>query len=241
MITKSDWQAANEQLMAEQRRKLGEPPTAETLLAYTRGELGPEEEERVREHLACNPDLARALIEPFPSEGAAPGDDDYLSDAEFEKHWRAMRKDPKHSEPRFWQFSAAFAAAVALVFGVLLWQASSRLRQPHVWEEQILLPDGRRGGESTLPVLTARGESVVLIASLIGPRDFDRYRIDIVDTASNRTIWSTPAAPPRENDFFSIVVPRRFLEPGTYRIEVHGLEGSAEERLATYSLRVPER
>lgn len=239
MITKDDWRAANLRLMAEQRDTLGEPPSNDQLHAYMRGELAGEDEARVREYVACHPDVARALVEPFPATS------EVVSDAEFAEHWTAMQRRMGIRREggrvlQFWRIAAALAAALAVVFGALLWQTTSRMGQPQVWEEQILLPDGRRGAGGDAAVLTARGESVVLIASLIGPRDFERYRLDLIDVSENRTVWSSLAAPPRENDFFSIVVPRRFLEPGTYRLEVHGLDGTAAERLATYSLRVPE-
>src|SRR5204863_147400 len=120
MNTKADWQAVGRQLREEDRRGAGEPPTADEVLAYTRGELPPEEEASVRERLLCHPDLVRTLTEPFPAEGAKRGDPDYLTDAEYEFHWAAMQKKMQKpvqpvSQPgrvlHFWRFAAAVAAA----------------------------------------------------------------------------------------------------------------------------------
>ena len=51
MTTKTEWQAVNQALMADDRRRVGEPPAAEEALAYMRGELSEEEAVRVRERL----------------------------------------------------------------------------------------------------------------------------------------------------------------------------------------------
>src|SRR5436309_6784429 len=91
MTTKSELSAANRDLIAEKRASLGDPPSAEEMLAYTRGELAPGEEARIRELLIAYPDLARTLTAPFP-EGAEPDHPDYLSEHEFARHWKALQK-----------------------------------------------------------------------------------------------------------------------------------------------------
>src|SRR3954447_15685824 len=96
MTTKSEFSAANRDLVSENRATNGEPPTAEEVLAYTRGELTPEEEARIRERLIAYPDLVRTLTTPFP-EPAEPGHPDYLSDHEFARHWKALQKRRQRS------------------------------------------------------------------------------------------------------------------------------------------------
>jgi hypothetical protein len=249
MITKSDWRAVNQQLMADDRRRLGEPPTTEEMLAYTRGELTAEEEARVRERLVCHPDLVRTLTEPFPTEGAEAGDADYLPDEEFASHWSEMQTRMGRGRPAegarvlpFWRFSAALAAMLAVVFGALLWQARSKVPEPQVvLDQQVLFPDGRRGGNADAGRLTAQGDPVLLVIPLIGQRGHERYRLELVNADSGRSIWQSAALRPREDDAFAIVMPRRLLEPGTYQIIVHGSTTTGEERLASYSLRVPAR
>ena len=246
MTTKSEWQIANRQLRADQRKRLGAPPEAEELLAYSRGELSEEEEAHVREWIAADPELARAQFEPFPTEGAAPGDPDYLSDAEYATQFAAMQKRRPHPAKedgrvvQFWRSAAAIAATVAVALGVLLWQAKERVSEPRiVWEQQVLFPDGRRGPGQDAAVIAPQGESVLLAIPLIGQRDYQRYRLELIAGESGRVIWrSAPIAPP-DDETFSIVVPRRFLDPGPYKIAVYGVTGATEERLATYSLLVP--
>ena len=249
MITKSDWQAVNRQLMDQERTIVGDPPSPEELLAYTRGELSEDEEARIRERLVCYPELVRALTEPFPTEGAEPGDADYMSDAEFAQHWASLQKRLRRKRPveenrvlQFWQWIGAIAAATSILLGGMLWRVRSESLKPRVaWEQQILMPDGRRGAGDEGATLTAHGESFLLVTPLIVRRDYDRYRIELRDVAANRTMWRTEALHPREDDAFAILVPRRFLRPGKYQIAVYGVSGSGEEHVASYSLRVPAR
>src|SRR6185436_10982736 len=92
--------------------------------------------ERVRAWLVCNPDLARALMQPFPANDAEPGDPDFLSQEELAKHWASLQQRIQvpvtTSAFRLLQFPSrwtALAAALALVFAGLYWQAESRARR----------------------------------------------------------------------------------------------------------------
>ena len=258
MSSRSDWKAVHEEMTAEDRRKLGEPPTAEEMLAYSRGELGTEDAQRVRAHLVANPDLARALMQPFPTDDAQPGDRDYLSEEELSKRWQSLQQHV-HSKGRLLQFRnawTALAAALALVFAGLYWQAESKARrleneltQPRVaFDEQVLLPDGARGGSETAALLTAQGESVLLVVPLINQPQFGDYRLDILDgtvagtvAGTNEVLWRSGSLHRRSDDSFAILVPRAFLKPGKYQLVLYGIRdaGAPQEQLATYSLRVP--
>src|SRR5687767_1942442 len=127
MIRKSDWQAIQEEMIAADRQQLGEPPTAEEMLAYTRGELSPEQEARVRQLLVSYPELVHTLTALFPTD-----DDDSLSRDEVSKRWTSFRSQIHGKETRggkvlqFWRASTALAAGLALVFGGLLWREMSR-------------------------------------------------------------------------------------------------------------------
>ena len=250
MTNESDWQAVQQEMTAEDRRRLGEPPTAEEMLAYTRGELSAETAGRVRAWLVCNPDLARALMQPFPADDAKPGDPDFLSPEELAKHWTALQQriHVPASMGRVLQFPSrwtALAAAVALVFAGLYWQAESKARrldrqlhEPRALESQLLLPDGRRGGDLATP-LTASGERIVLDLALFNASRFATYRVEMSD--ETRPPWRSAAIRAADEETLSVDVSRTYLKPGKYQIVVFGIEGAREERLDSYTLRVPGR
>lgn len=254
MVTKSELQKANEQMMAERRAALGDPPTTETLLAYSRGELASAEEERVRELLAAYPELARGIAEPFPRSGAAPGEADYLDDGELAVRWAALQQR-MHGESegtpvvRFHRrIELALAAMLVLAFGGILLQAQANRRMAHqlelprVWQPQQLLPDGRRGPESGSPSLLANDDAYMLEPSLIAADRYPHYRAELLDTTSNPPDprWNSgPSLELRENNTFAILVPGRFLSSGhRYQLVIYGVGDTAEERLAGYTFRV---
>jgi hypothetical protein len=251
MTNETDWQAVQQEMTAEERRKLGEPPTADEMLAYTRGELPPETAARVRAWLVCNPDLARALMQPFPADDAKPGDPDFLSPEELAKHWTSLQQrihEPAAATGRLLRFPSrwtALAAAVALVFAGLYWQAESKARrldrelhEPHALESQLLLPDGRRGAEQATP-LTAKGERFVLDLALFNASRFETYRVEMSD--ETRPPWRGAAIRAADEETLSVDVSRAYLKPGKYQIVVYGIEGARQTRLDSYTLRVPGR
>jgi hypothetical protein len=244
MTTKSELYEASRALMAEDRRRVGEPPTAEEVLALMRGELPAEEGAHIRERLVAYPDLVRTLTVPFPTEGAEPGDPDYMSDDEFAARWAALqrrRQNPGGGRVlQFWRAFGAIAAALALVFGALFWQAKSELTKPRVLWEQELYPDGRRGGGETSTEVTADVESFLLVT---GDSAFEKYRVEIVDAASNvpQTLWKSDPITRRSDGALAIVVHRKLFQPGKYQLVLYGVSGARQEPLSTYTIRVPTR
>ena len=241
MITKSELQAIHGRITSERRNRLGPPPTDEELFAFMRGELSPADEARVRELLIAYPELARAMAEPFPDEHEAE-----LSEIELAAHWNALQKrihgDAAQRRTRAWQWtSAALAAALVVAFVGLVRFRQESLAPRVASDAQLLLPDGQRGAGDLFPPLTAQGDSFVLMASLINPPPFPAYRLEIVEADANAHVrWSSPELQRPANDTFQIVVPHAFLAAGKYKIMVYGVNGARQERLASYSLRVPE-
>jgi hypothetical protein len=257
MIRKSDWEALHEELAAEDRRTLGDPPTVEELEAYSRGELSSEEETRVRALLVAYPELARAFVAEFPEDDAAEGDEDYLSPDEVSRRLADFRKSV-HSTPAphrqagrvllFRYVPTAVAAALALIFAGLYWQAQSTARRlsaellkPRALDEQQLTPDGRRG-PSGATTITVDGDGALLVVPLFDAAHFSNYRVALFDAEPRKLLWSSTDVPRDADDAFRIVVPRQRLEAGhTYQVVVSGLDGTREEELATYSMRVARR
>lgn len=217
MITKSEWQSVNRQLMADRREQLGDPPTAEELQAYMEGKLPEAEEERIRELLVCYPDLARSLAEPFPTQ---PGF--------FEMHAASL-----------YRAAAAVAAAVALLFGFLLWRNQQEVTDPRVsWKAVTLMPDGARGIEQ--PIVLEAETDYLLAPAILDQQNYPEYRVELVNvtTQPHRIVWSGTRER-REDDTFVVDVQRSFLKRGRYQLVVYGVNASRREQLARYSIRVP--
>lgn len=242
MMTKDDFEVVLSRMNAEEREALGPPPTVDEMLAFEAGTLTPEETERVRRLLVAYPDLARGLAQPFPE------DDESLSAGEVDRRWTQFQRTmPERREPGrgllFWRTSAAIAAALALAFGGLLWQARHDLGRPYViGDERLLDPDGQRGGAEAAVTVSPHADWCLLTVPIIGGEGYEDYRLEIVAPGAAKPAWRSGILPRRSNDAFSIVVPRRFLATaGTYHVVLYGVRGGGEERLATYSLRVPRR
>lgn len=244
MTSKSDWQEANRRLMAEQREKLGDPPTAEEMLAYSRGELSESEEERIRDLLVAYPEVARMYGAPFPEE---PEDDvaDETVAAGFQDLQRrlagthgvgsvARRVPVRHYIP------TSIAAALALLFFGLYVQAESRARDnardrlPYVLgAPQELSLGGSRGSDPT--PLRKDGEAYLLMPRLINELRYPHYRIELHDPSS--VVWTSLSAQPDDKGAFLIVVPHGFLRTGTtYQLRILGLDGRAERAIGSYDV-----
>jgi hypothetical protein len=223
-----------------------EPPTSEEMLAYLRGELSPSEEDSFRERLLPYPELVRTLTEPFPTEGAEPGDEDYLSDEDFQKHWAAMRKKRSGGVViQLWPAMAAMAATLALVFGGLYWHVLAEQQQPYAAtvDTQPLMPDGnQRGGAGEVDSVTPAGERYWLAPVLMDQRTFDSYRVELLNAGviPQRSLWSVSDVPHLDNATLVVAVPRSFITPGLYRLAVYGVRGGNEEHLGDYTFKVPK-
>ncbi|HEV7238575.1 MAG TPA: hypothetical protein VGQ36_04980 [Thermoanaerobaculia bacterium] len=239
MIRKSDWQVVQDEMIEADRQQLGEPPTAEEMLAYSRGELSPQEEARVRALLVAYPELAHTLTAPFPAEG-----DDSLSGEDVSKRWKSFQSQIHGKEARggkllqFWRASTALAAGLALVFGGLLWRETSR--GPRVLPEaQQLFADGQRGGEGGAVTLTGTDDVFVLVVPLYNPGTFGQFRLEIAGVEPGaRPLWRGEVQPRRADDTFRIEIPRAYLDAGRYRVVLYGIDGAREQRLETYTIRV---
>jgi hypothetical protein len=119
-------------LAGEERSRLGEPPDGELLLAYHDGDLPHEEEERVRDWLAVDPELASIYLDlkrgglgaagvSSAGLGAPGGEDD-----EVEAAWRALapklKREASTAEvvafPRRGLGRAILAVAAAVIVAV---------------------------------------------------------------------------------------------------------------------------
>lgn len=253
MTTKSEWQEANRRLMAEERQRLGDPPTAEEMLAYSRGELPESEEERIRDLLVAYPEIARMYGAAFPEEG------DAVTEEELAAGWKTLqqrlggrravndsRAESQRGRVVFRRYvPSTIAAALALVFFGLFVQAETRARHferqsrlPRLLgAPQELVPDGNRGPDSAT-LLRQDGEAYWLKLPLINQVRYPHYRIELRD-ARGTTIWSGNAAQPDQDDAFQIVVPHELLRSGqTYQLRIAGVDGKTQTTVGMYDVAV---
>lgn len=262
MITKSDWEAVRQRMSDEDLRNLGEPPTAEEVLAYGRQELSEQDAERVRAWLVCNPELARALVQPFPDDDVKPGEDGFLSQAELAEAWKSVQARVHGSEVRadsttrrlkFPERWIGLAAAVAIGFAGLFAQAESEARRlgrqlnaPRVLQavqQHQLEPDsGRRGAPTDSSPIQVDGRDVLLDLPLSPASGLERYRVKIADarTVPARWLWDSPITA-AEDGSIAVLIPSAYLKPGKYRIVVYSVKDGREEALDSYTVPVVVR
>ena len=248
MTSKSDWQDANRELIADQRRQFGDPPTAEELLAYSRGELSESEEEQVRDRLVAYPELARMYAAPFPEEGEG------VSELQQRDDWSLLQRRLGHPGAKaqrgrvlFFRYAPfSVAAALALLFFGLFVQSERNSRYhaaqstvPRLLADpQELDPDGDRGANAPT-MLRKDGEAYLLKPRLINQVRYPHYGVELRD-AKNVRLWLNNSAQPDEYDSFQIVVPHAFLRPGErYKLKVFGMDGNVKNEVGSYDLAVP--
>lgn len=159
----------------------------------------------------------------------------------------AWNVEPLVRQLRVWRLSSAVAAMLAVTFfGLYLrtqWTAKQELSQPRVnLDHRLLMPDGQRGSVTAQPPvpLPSKTDYFLLIPALINHPQYPDYQLDIFDLseAKPRKIWSRKGLRRRSDDTFNILVPRAFLKPSQYRLDLYGVEpGGQRQPLATYTIR----
>jgi hypothetical protein len=198
-----------------------------------------------------DPEMVRAMTQPFPEDDARPGDPDYLSEAELTKRWNALQQSihgDRAAEPGrvvpFRQTSkagwTAAAAAIALVFAGLFamtqWRLQKLTTQPQAVESVVLDTSQTRGAEEP-PTVTCKGQSLALIAPLV-PDGYERFQIVLSEITQNAPRkWSATLQRGR-GEALTVVVPCQYLHPSLYEVAVYGRNGDRQERLETYEIRV---
>jgi len=203
MITKHDWDAALDRWIDGERERLGGPPTPEEVVAFTRGELSPRESARVRALLVYYPELTPLLDDAIP-----PRDSAFV--------WRDSRP------------GAIAAAFIIAVLSVLLVLQVKHGREPFAYTRHTVdLRNSRGGTELHIYALPSNEEQHLLDVLLPDDLSYHAYRVEITDARRAEIVWS--AADLRAP--FSISIPRSFLKPGTYRMDVYGLTNGKPEHV----------
>jgi hypothetical protein len=256
MTSKSEWNSLNHDLTPEQpAAKVSDPPTAEEVLAYSRGELPPHEEERVRELLVQYPEIARVMFASVPEGETQPGEPGYVSDIELARRRGALEdrlQIPKtaparaqRGPARMWRY-LPMAAAFVIVSGLYIQAAlevrrlAAELNEPRVAvTEQLLQPDAKRGGPGERVTVDLKAGTYTLVMPLGQDAQYLDYRLVLLDYATQKPLWKSETLHrPAENQTFSIFFRRESLQPGEYQMLVYGLRDGKEEHFDTISFTV---
>ncbi len=251
-------------------------PSAEELLGYHAGELGPGDEEQVRKHLATCPGCARIVldmetfpaVEPIDSSRRVTTDDVARTWGRLQLRLREETSQPitipAGGDRKVFPLSAFVrssrfaqaAAAIFLIAAIGLFSTTISLRreirtgrEPRlnllIFELVADQEPGERSG--AVPAQTLEigpsSEGALIVLPFVESRSYPRYGVGIKDPSApeDRAIWSSTALARGPQGIFTFELPRGFLPPGRYEIEVRGWTEGESEVLATYdvNLRYP--
>ncbi len=232
--------AALRHLAEQQRRSLTSHPTPQELAAYHAGELPPEAEVKILDHLAICRECSDLLLDLSgfadlkPPEGVPE-----LTDAQVEEDWQALRarmsapeRKPAEVVPfpptgmprqerRYSQLLPIAASLLATVLAFLLgfYMGAPRL-QPSVPQEIYL--ETTRGEEGGVAQSISHQRDAVVFVRTLG--DLPSYRLEI--RLGDNVLWSGTAKGPATS--VPIDIPGHSLEPGSYKIRLYGSEDSQD-------------
>jgi hypothetical protein len=245
MIGKKEWEKATRDLIAEERARVGPPPTFEEVEALSRNELSEAEAERVRERLSYYPDMLAILAHPFPANAEGVLTDEQLA-ADLAKIRQQIRRAPeppialpsRSVSPRTMALAAGIIIAIA-VGSVAAWRFNAELRPIST---KMLFPDGVRGGARGAPAqppaqLSTKTDYDLELFFGTGTRTGGEARVQLYDvsSAAPRLVWTRNRVQQQRSGVFPIRLETDDLEPGLYRLV---LEGKPQEKLAEYTLRL---
>lgn len=256
-------EALQRALQARAAEDRGPHPEPEELAAYRAGELSPEAERRVQDHLVACPECAGLLLDldglADPQFGAgAP-----QAAADLETAWESLRAQIAAQGPETGPAAApvvvhgafrrgrgprwlyALAATLLLAVGLLSFQVASlsrqvdRLSQPEVNAPVVDLSQGTpRGDRSPRPAaVPAEARVFTLILAPAAHAPYATYAVEIADERG-RPVYRGEGFQPNAYGSFSLTLTRRTLGPGDYRVRLLGGDGSRRTAIEEYALHV---
>ncbi|PYQ27529.1 MAG: hypothetical protein DMF56_19295 [Acidobacteria bacterium] len=263
MNDSSGWKDAYRDVIAEGRKRL-DPPTVDEVEALFENKLPEAEAERVRKLLAYYPEMARAMIEPFPADTAG-----VLTAEELAADLAAIRRKTGIT-PAATQTPAATPAAaptpvpkplpfpkrlprpafavaagliVVLAIGAIVaglfksGPAASIAVTRKVYPTDI----GARGGASAPPPILLEQDRDYRLELVFTPdREYREYRLVFLDlgSAPARSLWSRDHEHPEQPGVYAVPLSTKKLPPGLYELVLYGLDDGEAEHLATFAIRV---
>jgi hypothetical protein len=235
-------------------------PTADELAAYHAGELSPEEEDALQEHLlGCREctDLLLALDELHRPEEGEP-----VPAGELDAVWEGLREKllPREETPAPLPFARpasprpassprwlqALAASLAVgVIGLSFWSLSLRRTVDELSQPQLnapvedLFPGPVRGPAAAQSVaeIAPGTRFFTLVLNPAREGSFEEYEVEIA-RADGSVVWRGRGLRRNRYGSFSLTLSRRLVGEGEYRIRLFGIGGDGREGVGTYRLKV---
>lgn len=239
--------AALRHLAERQRRSLTSHPTPQELAAYHAGELPPEAEARLLDHLAVCRECSDLLLDLAgfadlkPPQGVPE-----LTDEEVEQDWQALRtrmregggrkeEDKRAAEvvpirpvtppaQRGWRASpwlpvaASLLAVLGFSFGLYQSVQLGRRSQPRILP--VISSANVERGEAGVTRISARGGALIYLDP-DPDKSYPEYEAEIV--REEEVLARIPVGS-IQDESVPLLVPGP-LQPGTYHVRLYGIEG----------------
>lgn len=235
----------------KRQRDPDEHPNREMLAAYLAKALLPEEYDTVQEHLLrCTLcagmilDLKR-LLEPPPEDLSREG----VVDFETEAEWRELRATLREvqgqnaaAKPGLLRRIAG-APAIAAVLAILFAAAAYRvvmlqreLASPTAVQITTVEAQGSKKGAPPVAEPTPFRLGNVAVFDTHSERPYPNYRLSFKD--KDGRIQVTLEAQEDESGTIALRLPKGFLTPGLYHVEILGLESATANPIREFDIRI---
>lgn len=251
--------AALRLLVERQRRSLTSHPTPQELAAYHAGELPPEAEAKILDHLAVCRECSDLLLDLSGfADLKPPAGVPELTDEQVEEDWQALRakmrkEEPAQTHPRpaevvpirparparwslpWLPLAASLLAVIGFSFGLYKdWQLR-QLTRP-AWGYIVDEREAERG-DGDRQSFSAKMPGTVRIVLNELDENYASYEAEIVRSDNGRKIVARlPLANLEREPVLSI--PPGSLEPGKYSVELYGTKGEKRKSLGDASFEV---
>lgn len=221
----TDREALIAALAEEARSAGGEPPDPEEILAYLKGRLSPEEEQRLGRHLVASPGAAHALLDLADFEAAEAAAGTHPPDVAVHAGWRDFERNLPDARPRPRRWSAllpAIAAAwlvITVGLGSWVWKLQGELRRPVASVPTLWLASDRADEET----VALRPGAPLRLA--FEPREScPGYGAEVEGPGGRQLIQGLEVD---EQGYLTPMLQRP--EPGPYRLRLQGCDRELEE------------
>lgn len=254
--SKEELKTALEGFLSQARQGLEPHPSPDELVAYGAGELPAEEEARIQNHLALCSHCLELVLDLGRFSEPEPDGEPGVTAGEKAAAWQALQsrlaadvaplRPPglrrPFGRPVYALAAGLFVAVVGLSLRVVhLERSMAGLSDPQVNAPVVdLLPASPlRGDPEARAVVELAPESrfFALILSPKGSPDHAGYRVEILD-AGGRVVWSGEGLEKNPHGSFTLILSRRLLRSGDYRLRLYGLEGGTARLLEEFRVRI---